>query len=147
TTSLLNSLDERLKVVERNMASLMTIEKSLNILHNNVAFLEKISTTLDPRLVMIESAITVSLPAQIKNQEYLDRTAVITEASNMTTAAISLEIKDLQKTVDDFRRDGTANWVSRADLKAELAKTKYSSRDSSVPAKTKIPTPAPFSGE
>jgi hypothetical protein len=147
TTTFLNELDERLKIIESSMTSLKTIESSLNILHNNVGFFERIATTLEPRLAMIETAITVSLPAQIQNQDHLDKANVVTEASMMTTTAIRLEVKELQKTIDDFRRDAVANWVSKADLKVELATTKPGDQDPSAPTKTKLPTPAPFTGE
>ncbi|KAG0199630.1 hypothetical protein BGX28_007110 [Mortierella sp. GBA30] len=147
TMTILNALDERLKAVEADISSLKTIEPSLNFLHTNFAFFTSIVSALEPRLSMIESAIKDSIPAQIKNQAHLDKTSVVTEASNRTITVIREELKELQKTLDDFRRDGTANWVSKADLKMELAQSASSDQAKSSSSKTKVPTPSPFSGD
>ena len=95
---------------------------------------------------MLENAVTIGLPAQISHQTSLDKTKITDEISITTLTAVREELQTLQQTMDDFRRDATANWATKSDLegiKLESANTTASATSN----KPKVPAPTAFSGK
>ncbi|KAI7823068.1 hypothetical protein BC939DRAFT_452722 [Gamsiella multidivaricata] len=143
---LLTAMDARITAIENDIKSLTTIEPSLLFLHNHFEFFRNLVNGLDPRLAMIENAVTVGIPAQIHKQTEMDKTEVITQASNLIHVAIRADLDEIRRSVDTFRRDAAANWATKGDV--ETAKL---SASTAVPqassSKPKVPPPTAFSGK
>lgn len=144
----LTDLSARVGLIESGLNQLMAIESSLDFLVQNLDYFKKLLTNLDPRLGMIENAITNGLPAQISHQAQLTKTRLVQEASSMTESNLRVQLDAVRTTMDEFRRDAFSTWATKSDLEAvrlSAASTTSASHQSS--AKPKVPTPAVFSGK
>ncbi|KAG0351612.1 hypothetical protein BGZ54_003178, partial [Gamsiella multidivaricata] len=110
---LLTALDARITAIENDIKSLTTVEPSLSSLHNHWDFFRNLVNGLDPRLAMLENAVTVGLPAQINKQAEIDKTEVVTQASSMTHVAIYADPDEIHRSVDNFRRDAAVTWATK----------------------------------
>jgi hypothetical protein len=142
----LEQVQDRLEIVGAKNESFKKIESSLVFLHENLDFFKVIIPTLNSRLSMVEHSVTIGLPAQISQQILPDRAEVISQVSAMTQSALREELKALQQTIDDFRRDATATWATKSDL--EIAKLESAGTTTMpTPSKSKVPAPTAFSGK
>jgi len=118
----------------------------LIFLSENLEVFKILASTLNGRLSMLEQAVMVGIPAQISHQVSEDKTNLLEQIKTSTLSSVRDELQAIRQTVDDFRRDATANWATKSDL--EIVKLGSSGSTNTVAnSKSKVPAPAVFSGK
>lgn len=144
--------EERLGLLEAKVVELDTvvsglrqIEPILQVFVENVDFFKTLFSSLDSRLRTIELLSMDSTPSRLKNLEAavekIDRPSLVTEVTAMTYSSLREDVTSLQRTVDDFRRDATALYATKAELGTPRSST------SSATTKGKMALPEVFSGK
>lgn len=136
--------------------SLQGIEPSLKFLHENLSFFQSLVSSLHPRISSLENAaskipllensVLTGLPALIEKQADLSKKDIVNEAAMLTQEALRPDLQVLQKSIDDFRRDATANFASKSDVEnAQLSAAATLPRGPMN--KSKVPPPSEFTGK
>ncbi|KAK3809689.1 MAG: hypothetical protein J3R72DRAFT_505459 [Linnemannia gamsii] len=142
----LQDIQDHLEVVGVTITALKKLEPSLVFFHDNLEFFKMLVPTLNGRLSMLENAVTVGLPAQISQQVFPEKKELAQQISSTTLTIVRDELNSLRQTIDEFRRDATANWVTKSDLEiVKLGST--NSTSTTVSSKTKVPAPTAFTGK
>jgi hypothetical protein len=137
---------DRLGIVGDTVNALKKLEPSLLFLNENLEFFKILASTLNGRLSMLEQAVTVGIPAQISHQVSQDKTNLLEQIKTSTLSSVRDELQTIRQTVDDFRRDATANWATKSDL--EIVKLgSIGSTNAVTNSKSKVPAPTVFSGK
>jgi hypothetical protein len=136
--------------------SLQGIEPSLKFLHENLSFFQSLVSSLHPRISSLENAaskipllensVLTGLPALIEKQADLSKKDIVNEAAMLTQEALRPDLQVLQKSIDDFHRDATANFASKSDVEnAQLSAAATLPRGPMN--KSKVPPPSQFTGK
>jgi len=145
-TLILTQINDRLSSLENNMGQLLLIEPSLKILHSNIVFFEGLTQHLNSRLSVIENTILQGLPAQIEQAQHRTKSEIVQDAIKQAQEAVRAELDGLRKTMDDFRRDASAQWATKTDLQtAQLSAGTATVVNAS--SKPKVFLPDAFSGK
>lgn len=142
----LQKVYERLDHILEIVDTFKKLESSMIFLNENLEFFKILASTLNGRLSMLEQAVTVGIPAQISHQASQDKTNLLEQIKTNTLSSVRDELQAIRQTMDDFRRDATANWATKTDL--EIVKLGSSGSTNTVAnSKSKVPAPIAFSGK
>jgi hypothetical protein len=116
----LGVLETKVAEIDTVVAGLRTIEPILQVFVENIDFFKALVSSLDSRLRAIEVTSFDGTPARLKNLEaainLLDRPTLVAEVTASARSTLHEDVTNLQRTIDDFRRDTTALYATKAEL-------------------------------
>ena len=117
---ILSNLETRIGTLETAVHGLRQIEPTLQVFINNIDFFKAIISALDPCLRAIESVALDATPTRLKTVEStlesLNVSTLVHQATTAVQQSIYDDVKAVQKSMDDFRRDATALYATKHEV-------------------------------